>query len=101
MIINLLQSLYLSRPDDTTESEIMRLINDCTLPEYLQLFGLRRGVPTAEYSNLESNSEKAFLDRQEKLTELLLRIMTVTAGNTRMSSFIEIHNDMSNAFQVC
>ena len=101
MIINLLQSLYLSRPDDTTESEIMRLINDCTLPEYLQLFGLQRGVPTAEYSNLESNSEKAFLDRQEKLTELLLRIMTVTAGNTRMSSFIEIHNDMSNAFQVC
>lgn len=86
MIINLLQSLYISRPDDSTEPEIMRLINDCTLPENLQLFGLRRETPTAEYSNVESSGEKVFLDRQEKLVQLLLRIMTVTAGNTRMSS---------------
>ena len=86
MVINLLQSLYISRPDDRTEPEIMRLINDCTLPENLQLFGLRRETPTAEYSNVEPNGEKAFLDRQEKLAQLLLRIMTVTAGNTRMSS---------------
>ena len=88
MIINLLQSLYISRPDDRTEPEIMELINDCTLPENLQLFGLRRETPTSEYSNsnVESSGEKAFLDRQEKLVQLLLRIMTVTAGNTRMSS---------------
>lgn len=89
MIINLLQSLYISRPDDRTEPEIMRLINDYTLPENLQLFGLRRETPTAEYSNLEASGEKAFLDRQEKLAQLLLRIMTVTAENTRMSSPIE------------
>ena len=86
MIINLLQSLYISRPDDRTEPEIMRLINDCTLPENLQLFGLRRETPIAEYSTVESSGDKVFLDRQEKLVQLLLRIMTVTAGNTRMSS---------------
>lgn len=86
MTINLLQSLYISRPDDRTEPEIMRLINDCTLPENLQLFGLRRETPIAEYSTVESSGDKVFLDRQEKLVQLLLRIMTVTAGNTRMSS---------------
>jgi hypothetical protein len=101
MVINLLQSLYISRPDDRTEPDIMRLINDCTLPENLQLFGLRRVTPTAEYSNMESIGEKAFLDRQEKLAQLLLGIMTVTAGNTRMSSLIEFCNDVSNTFQVC
>ena len=89
MIINLLQSLYISRPDDTSEPEIMRLINDCTLPENLQLFGLRRETSTAEYSNVDSCGEKAFLDRQEKLLQLLLRIMTVAVGNTRKSSIIE------------
>ncbi|KAF8806096.1 hypothetical protein BYT27DRAFT_7141632 [Phlegmacium glaucopus] len=81
IIMNLLQSLYISRPDDRIEPELMRLINDCTLPENLELFGLRRETPTAEYSNIEFNSEKASLDAQEELTRLLLRIMTVTAGS--------------------
>jgi hypothetical protein len=100
MIINLLQSLYISRPDDTTESEIMRLINDCTLPENLQLFGLRRDTPTAEYSNEDSNGQKAFIDRHEKLAQLLLRVMTVTAGPTRMSSLIEFATIYQTPFQV-
>ena len=89
MVINLLQSLYISRLDDSTEPEIMRLVNDCTLPENLQLFGLRRDTPTAEYSNLEASGEKALLDRHEKLAQFLLRIVTVTAGSTRMFSVIE------------
>ena len=89
IIVNLLQSLYISRPDDRTEPEIMRLINDCSLPENLSLFGLRRETPTAEYSNVESSGEKASLDKQEKLAQLLVRIMTVTAGSTRMSYPIE------------
>ena len=67
----------------------MRLINDCTLPENLQLFGLRRETPTAEYFNVETCGEKSTLDNQEKLAQLLLRIMTVTAGSTRMSSLVE------------
>jgi neurofibromin 1 len=83
IIINLLQSLYISRPEDRTEPEIMRLINDCTLPENLQLFGLRRETPTAEYSNVHCSGEKSSLDKQEKLAQLLLRVMTVTAGSTR------------------
>ena len=89
IIMSLLHSLYISRPDDRTEPEFMRLINDCTLPEYLRLFGLRRDTPTAEYSNIELIGEKASLDNQEKLTQLLLRIMTVTAGSKGMSYLIE------------
>ena len=86
IIVNLLQSLHISRADDRTEPEIMQLVNDCTLPENLQLFGLRRETLTAEYSNVESSGEKASLDTQEKLAQFLLRVMAVTAGSTRMSS---------------
>ena len=87
--MNLLQSLYISRPDGRTEPELMRLINECTLPGNLQLFGLRRETPTAEYSNTELSGEKASLDAQEQLTQLLLRIMTVAAGSIGMSYFIK------------
>jgi hypothetical protein len=100
IIMNLLQSLYLSRPDDRTEPELMRLINDCSLPENLGLFGLQRESLSSRYSNTESGSEKATLDAQEKLTQLLLRIMTVSAGSTGMSYPIEFVT-ISNTFQVC
>ena len=70
------------------EPELMQLINDCAMPENLRLFGLRRETPTAEYSNMELNSEKASLDTQEKLMKLLLRIMTVSAGSPGMSYLI-------------
>jgi hypothetical protein len=95
IIMNLLQSLYLSRPDDRTEPELMRLINDCSQPENLRLFGLRREYLSAEYSNTELGNEKATLDTQEELTQLLLRIMTVSAGSTGMSYLIEFHNDIA------
>ena len=98
--MNLLQSLYISRPDDRTEPELMRLINECTLPENLRLFGLRRETPTAEYSNTELSGEKASLDAQEQLTQLLLRIITVTAGSTGMSCLIKFATLCQNIFQV-
>ena len=96
--MNLLQSLYISRPDDRTEPELMRLINDCTLPENIRLFGLRREPSTAGYSNVEMSSEKAALDRQEKLVQLLLRIMIVAAGSTGIPyliGFIMIYQTFS------
>ena len=89
IIMNMLQSLYIARLDDRAEPEFMQLINDCTLPENLRLFGLRRDTPTAEYSNIELSGEKASLDAQEKLTQLLLRIMTATAGSTGMSYLMD------------
>ncbi|KAF8165773.1 hypothetical protein B0H34DRAFT_794124 [Crassisporium funariophilum] len=81
IVMNLLQSLYIARPDDSTEPDIMRLINDCTLPENLRLFGLRRPTPTSEYTNLDPINDKESLDTQEGLTQLLIRILNVTAGS--------------------
>ncbi|KDR84288.1 hypothetical protein GALMADRAFT_87191 [Galerina marginata CBS 339.88] len=81
IIINLLQSLYIGRQDDTTESALMQLINDCTLPESLKLFGLRRETPTSEYTNLDPFNEKDTLDTYERLVQLLLRILDVSAGS--------------------
>ena len=103
IVMNLLQSLYLSRPDEKTEPELMQLINDCSQPENLRLFGLRREYPSAEYSNTELSSEKATLDTYEGLTQLLLRIMTVSAGSTGMSylmEFVTTHQTLSR-FDEC
>ncbi|PPR04649.1 hypothetical protein CVT24_011867 [Panaeolus cyanescens] len=82
IVVNLLQSLYMSRPDDTTESGLMELITECTLPEVLKLFGLQRETPTSEYVNLDPLGDKETLDTQEKLVQFLIRIMNVSSGST-------------------
>jgi hypothetical protein len=84
-IMNLLQSLYTSRPDDNTETELKQLIDDCVLPETLKLFGLRREKPTSEYttfdlSKVEVSYEKNVLDTHERLVQLLIRLLEVSAG---------------------
>ena len=79
-IINLLQSLYIARPEDG-ESEIKQLISDCSLPENLKLFGLQRETPTSEYAKLEPLDEKIALDTQGNLVQLLIRVLDVSAGS--------------------
>lgn len=91
IVVNLLQSLYMSRPDDTTESGLMELINDCTLPEVLKLFGLQRETPTSEYVNLDPVGDKEALDTQERLVQLLIRIMNVSSGSTGELDVLSIH----------
>jgi len=81
IIINLLQSLYISRPDDSTEPKLMQLINDYTLPENLKLFGLQRETPTSEYTNLDPLNDKESLDVNENLVQQLIRLLTVAAGS--------------------
>ena len=84
-IMNLLQSLYTSRPDDNTVTELKQLIDDCILPETLKLFGLQREKPTSEYtsfdlSKVEVSYEKNVLDTHERLVQLLIRLLEVSAG---------------------
>jgi hypothetical protein len=83
IVMNLLQSLYLARADDAG-SELLLLIDDCTKPDILRLFGLLRATPTSEYTNFEPANDKAHIDSQESLTELLIRILEVTAGSKGM-----------------
>ncbi|CAA7259350.1 unnamed protein product [Cyclocybe aegerita] len=80
IIMNLLQSLYIARPDDSTEPGLIQLTNDCTSAETLRLFGLRRETPTSEYTNIDPVNEKDCLDAQEQLAQLLIRILNVSAG---------------------
>ena len=97
-VINLLQSLYIARPEDG-DSEIKQLINYCALPENLKLFGLLRETPTCEYTIVDPLSEKITLDTHERLVQLLIRVLEVSAGNQgmwtyRMSLLFLIHQNL-------
>ena len=81
MVMNFLQSLYVSRANNPTGHELLLLINECTHPDTVRLFGLLRTTATSEYSSIEPTSEKHHIDRQESLTRLLVRVMEVTAGS--------------------
>ena len=86
IVMNILQSIYISRAEDTTCAELLMLVNECTQPETLQLFGLARLTASSEYTNFEPSSEKRQIDTIECLTKLLIRIMEVTAGSNGPSS---------------
>lgn len=80
IVVNLLQSLYLTRAEDSGP-ELLSLINDCTTADTLRLFGLQRGTATSEYTTLDPSNDRARIDTQEKLTQLLVRMMEVTSGS--------------------
>jgi neurofibromin 1 len=86
IVMNLLQSLYISRTEESTCPELLALINACTQPKTLQLFGLARLTASSEYTIFEPSSEKRQIDTQESLTALLVRIMEVTAGSNGLFS---------------
>lgn len=79
--MNLLQSLFIARPDDSTEPGLMLLINDCTLPETLRLFGLKRETSTSEYTIVDQSNDRDALENSEKLVALLIRILSDPAGS--------------------
>lgn len=81
IIMNLLQSLFIARPDDSTEPGLMLLINDCTLPETLRLFGLKRETSTSEYTIVDQSNDRDALENSEKLVALLIRILSDPAGS--------------------
>ena len=79
--MNLLQALYLARAEDACGPDLLALINDCTQPDTLKLFGLARTTPTSEYTNHDPPNDMAMLESQDGLTKLLVRLMEVTAGS--------------------
>ncbi|KAG6811909.1 hypothetical protein H0H92_005307 [Tricholoma furcatifolium] len=81
IIMNLLQALYISRTEESVGPELLELINECTTPAKLKLFGLRRETSTSEYANYDPTSDKETLDNLEELTQFLARIMEVGAGS--------------------
>jgi neurofibromin 1 len=86
IIINLLQALYLSRTDDISAPEVLRLIDDCSTPATLKLFGLMRETPTSEYTKYDAPSDKEHLDNMEAFVQLLMRIGEVASGSRGISN---------------
>jgi neurofibromin 1 len=80
IILNYLQSLYSTRNDDDDFSEVLSLIEEFTQPPILRLFGLARTSSTSDYTDLDPVHDKGFLEVQEGLTGLLVRVMEVTSG---------------------
>jgi hypothetical protein len=85
VILNLLQSIYVSRVEDAGGPDLLNLINECTRPETIRLFGLERITSTSEYTNSTLHSDKAQLDNQQGLVHLLMRIMELTSGSQGLS----------------
>jgi hypothetical protein len=73
--MNLLQAVYLSQPEEPLAPDVLALINDCTRPEVLQLFGLARTTSTSDYTNYDPSNDKTLLDLHEGLADLLIKIM--------------------------
>jgi neurofibromin 1 len=80
IVLNYLQSLYSARNDDEDTSEVLSLIEEFTQPSILSLFGLARTNSTSEYTDLNPENDKGFLEIQEGLVQLLIRVMETTAG---------------------
>lgn len=96
--MNLLQSLHVSRTDESMGPDLLNLIDDFTKPETLRLFGLRRETPTSEYTNFDAINDKEYLDNQELLSEFLVRILEVTSGSKgklALASSLVIHPDLN------
>ncbi|KZT29450.1 hypothetical protein NEOLEDRAFT_1128208 [Neolentinus lepideus HHB14362 ss-1] len=84
IVVNLLQALYIACGEDAAAcAQIRSLLDECTQTESLELFGLTRANSSSEYSTLEPSGEKVFLERYERLAQLLVRV--VEAGATSKS----------------
>jgi neurofibromin 1 len=81
IILNLLQSLYISRTDDIPGSELLQIIEDYTSPKTLQLFGLQRHVPTSKHTIWTPQNDRQYLDNLENLAAFLSRIADVASGS--------------------
>ncbi|KAL4251095.1 Ras-GAP domain-containing protein [Abortiporus biennis] len=83
IVVNLLQAVYLSKASEVGANPEMRaLLDECSTPETLRYFGLMRPNPTSDYVVYNPPNDKAYIDGLEKLSQLLVRIMEVIAGNT-------------------
>lgn len=87
IIMNLLQGLYISRTDDIPGAELLQLIDDCSTPGILKLFGLVRETPTSEYAIYEAPNDKERLDNLQDFMQLLLRIIDTASGSRGTPSF--------------
>ena len=87
IIFNYLQSVYGSYGEGGDSSSVLSLLKEFTKEPILRLFGLTRTNPSSEYCLADPINDRDFLEIQENLTALLIRVMEVTAGTNGSSFF--------------
>jgi hypothetical protein len=81
LVMNLLQSLFLARAEETSSNGMRRVIDDFGKEENLQLFGLTRSTPTSDYAQFDTYNDRHAIENQEKLTLMLCDALEVSAGS--------------------
>ncbi|KAF7329572.1 Ras-GAP domain-containing protein [Mycena kentingensis (nom. inval.)] len=80
-VINLLQAMHIGRSEDAPASQLLQLLEELEMPETQKLFGLQRLNTSSEYATYDVLGDVARVDAQERLTELLIRTLEITAGS--------------------
>ncbi|KAK0207040.1 hypothetical protein DFS33DRAFT_1318594 [Desarmillaria ectypa] len=80
--MNLLQSMYIARSEDSADPlpELNQLLNELSEPRTLELFGLHRATSTSEYTSYDTTQDAMLIDNYERLARLLVRILEASAG---------------------
>lgn len=85
IVLNFLQSMYFARGEDEEALDIQSMIAELTQPPALRLFGLARVTASSEYTDFDPINDKVFMESQEALAEILVRVLEVTAGTQGVS----------------
>ncbi|EMD40361.1 hypothetical protein CERSUDRAFT_148314 [Gelatoporia subvermispora B] len=81
-VVNMLQSLYSHRStESSTGPDIQVLLEECSQPETLRLFGLVRPTSSGDYVSWDPTTDKLSIDTLESLTRFLARTMEAISGN--------------------
>ncbi len=81
VVLNLLQSFYVSRTEDMPGTELLQIIKDYASAETLQLFGLQRLVRTSKHTLWVPQGDRQYLDNLELLATFLARVMQIASGS--------------------
>ncbi|KAI0329579.1 hypothetical protein GY45DRAFT_1324865 [Cubamyces sp. BRFM 1775] len=82
VVTHMLHGLCSLRLTDATASpELQVVLEECTQPEGMRLFGISKPSPTSEYALYDPPNGKNVIDDLEALTRLLLRIMEAIAAS--------------------
>lgn len=87
IILNLLQSLYVSKSEDMPGTELLLIIKDFTSASTLKLFGLQRHAPTSKHTLWTPPNDRQHLENLEYLAAFLARIMEIASGSTGTSDY--------------
>lgn len=86
LVISVVQSLLHARKEDVSAAQrISNLLEECTSPAGLELFGLKQDSSMGAYEVLEPVDA---IESLEKISDLLLRVLKACASSTGTLIFI-------------